>query len=158
MTTTATDVIQGHIPVASKGPRTRKDRTIYWITTGIVSAVMVYSIVNFTLFDRFPFPEGGFVHLGLPGYFRTELTIAKALGVLALLVPGVPAKVKEFAYFGFGITLISASFAHFSSGDARISVLFVLDPLVFLGVLIVSYVYFNKVRDLTHFTENARAA
>ena len=158
MTTTATDVIQGHIPVASKGLRTRKDRTIYWITTGIVSAVMVYSIVNFTLFDRFPFPEGGFVHLGLPGYFRTELTIAKALGVLALLVPGVPAKVKEFAYFGFGITLLSASFAHFSSGDARISVLFVLDPLVFLGVLIVSYVYFNKVRDLTHFTENARAA
>ncbi len=93
-----------------------------------------------------PFPEGGFVHLGLPNYFRIELTVAKILGVLALLVPGIPAKIKEFAYFGFGITLISASIAHFSSGDARISVLFVVDPLIFLGLLIVSYFYFNKIR------------
>ena len=37
---------------------TRRDRIIYWTTTGIVAAVMVYSILNFTVFDRFPFPEG----------------------------------------------------------------------------------------------------
>jgi len=73
--------------------------------------------------------------------------VAKALGVLALLVPGVPARIKEFAYFGFGITLISASIAHFASGDARINVLFIIDPLIFLGLLIASYVYFNKLRD-----------
>ena len=152
MTIAATGAIQ---PGADTGLKAKRERTIYWVTTGIVCAVMVYSIINFTFLDHFPFAEGGFVHLGLPSYFRTELTIAKALGVLALLVPIVPAKVKEFAYFGFAITLISASFAHFSSGDARISVLFVLDPLIFLGVLIVSYVYFNKV---THFTQSARAA
>src|SRR5712671_3254669 len=156
MTMTATDALRNPVPSASKG--LRRDRTIYWTTTALVSAVMVFSIVSFTFLDHVPFPEGGFVHLGLPGYFRTELTIAKALGVLALLVPGVPAKVKEFAYFGFGITLLSASFAHFSSGDARISVLFVLDPLVFLGVLIVSYVYFNFFLDVTPSTENVRAA
>ena len=123
----------------------QKDRIVYWITTGIVCAVMVYSILNFTLFDRFPFPEGGFVHLGLPDYFRAELTIAKILGVSALLIPGVPVKIKEFAYFGFAITLISASIAHFSSGDARISVLFIVDPLIFLVLLAVSYFYFNKM-------------
>jgi hypothetical protein len=95
---------------------TRKDRIVYWATTGIVAAVMTYSILNFTVFDRFPFPEGGFVHLGLPRYFKVELTTAKILGVLALLIPGVPAKIKEF----------------------------VLDPLVFLCLLAVSYVYFNK--------------
>src|SRR5438045_222009 len=123
---------------------TRRDRIIYWTTTGIVAAVMVYSILNFTVFDRFPFPEGGFVHLGLPGYFKVELTTAKILGVLALLIPGVPAKIKEFAYFGFAITLISASIAHFATGDGRISPLFILDPLVFLGLLTVSYVFFTK--------------
>jgi DoxX-like family len=123
----------------------RRDRIVYWTTTGIVCAVMVFSIINFTFLDGFPFPEGGFVHLGLPRYFKAELTTAKILGVLALLVPGVPRKVREFAYFGFGITLISASIAHFSVGDARTSVLFVLDPLVFLGVLLVSYAYFNKL-------------
>jgi hypothetical protein len=43
--------------------------------------------------------------------------------------------------------LISASIAHFSTGDARISVLFIIDPLIFLGLLIVSYFYFHKLRD-----------
>jgi hypothetical protein len=146
MTIAATGAIQNPISSASKGLKTRRDRTIYWITTGIVASVMAFSIVNFTFLDRFPFPEGGFVHLGFPNYFRTELTIAKALGLVALLVPNIPAKIKEFAYFGFAVTLVSASFAHFSSGDARISVLFIIDPLIFLGLLIVSYFYFNRIR------------
>ena len=123
---------------------TKRDRIIYWTTTGIVSAVMVFSIINFTFLDGFPFPEGGFVHLGLPNYFRVELTMAKMLGLAALLIPRVPAKIKEFAYFGFGITLVSAAIAHFSSGDARISPLFVIDPLIFFCLLTVSYVYFNR--------------
>ena len=123
---------------------TRRDRILYWTSTGIVCAVMVYSILNFTVFDRFPFPEGGFVHLGLPRYFKLELTTAKILGVAALLVPGVPVRVREFAYSGFAITLVSAAIAHYSTGDARISPLFVIDPLVFLCVLTVSWFYFNK--------------
>src|SRR5207244_5182162 len=105
MTITATDAMQSSTPTTSKGLNTKRKRIIYWTTTGIVSSVMVFSIINFTFLDRFPFPEGGFVHLGFPNYFRTELTIAKALGVLALLVPSVPTKVKEFAYAGFAITL-----------------------------------------------------
>jgi len=132
--------------IQPKAGTRKKDRIVYWTATGIVCAVMVYSILNFTVFDRFPFPEGGFVHLGLPNYFKVELTTAKILGVSALLIPGVPAKIKEFAYFGFAITLVSAAIAHFSSGDARISVLFVLDPLVFLALLGISYFYFNAGR------------
>ena len=57
---------------------------------------------------------------------------------------GKLSKVKEFAYFGFAITLVSASIAHLGRGDASLSVLFVIDPLVFLGLLTVSYVYFEK--------------
>jgi hypothetical protein len=123
----------------------KKDRIIYWTTTSIVLAVMVFSIINFTFLQGVPFPEGGFVHLHLPNYFRIELTIAKTLGVLALLIPSVPTKIKEFAYFGFGITLLSAIIAHFSVGDASRSVLFILDPLGFFVVLVVSYVYFEKL-------------
>jgi hypothetical protein len=125
-----------------------RDKIIYWTTTAIVAAVMVFSIFNFIFNDRFPFPngkEGAFVHLGLPHYFKIELTVAKILGVVALVVPNVPRTVKEFAYFGFGLTLVSASIAHYSVGDARnLSVLFVIDPLIFLGILIVSYSYFQK--------------
>ena len=130
---------------------TKRERWIYRTATGLVLAVMVFSIVNFVFNDHFPFPngpEGAFVHLGFHPYFKVELTVAKILGVLALVIPAVPFKVKEFAYFGFAITLVSASIAHFGRGDARLSVLFVIDPLVFLGLLIVSYVYFEKSHSL----------
>lgn len=125
-----------------------RDKIIYWTTTGLVAAVMVFSVVNFMFNDHFPFPngkEGAFVHLGLPHYFKIELTVAKTLGVLALLIPTVPFKVKEFAYAGFAITLVSAAIAHGSVGDAHLSVLYVLDPLFFLGVLGVSYRYFCRL-------------
>jgi hypothetical protein len=131
--------------------QTRKDKLVYWISTGIVCVVMVFSIINFIFNDHFPFPngrEGAFAHLGFPGYFKVELTIAKILGVLALLIPNVPLKIREFAYFGFAITLISAAVAHYSRGDAGLSVLFVIDPLVFLAVLMVSYGYFLKIEAL----------
>jgi hypothetical protein len=146
MTTAATHTFDEAIPTAGTAGSAKSDRIIYWTTTAIVVAVMVFSIINFTFLQSFPFPEGGFVHLHLPNYFRIELTIAKILGLAALLIPGVPAKVKEFAYFGFGLTLLSASIAHLSVGDASRNVLFVLDPLIFLGLLTVSYVYFNKRR------------
>ena len=130
---------------------TSRERALYRASTGLVLAVMLFSIINFVFNDHFPFPdgpEGAFVHLGFPAYFKVELTVAKILGVLALLIPAVPFKVKEFAYFGFAITLVSASIAHFGRGDASLSVLFVIDPLVFLGLLMVSYVYFEKSHSL----------
>jgi hypothetical protein len=120
---------------------TRRDRIIYWATTAAVCGVMAFSAVNFNLKEPLGPMKGAFVHLGYPSYFRIELTTAKALGLLALLIPGVPAKAKEFAYFGFGITLISASIAHFSVGDPA---LFVIDPLLFLSALVVSYTFFLK--------------
>ena len=135
----------------ASGKLTNRERLIYRTTTGLVLAVMVFSIVNFVFNDHFPFPngpEGAFAHLGFPPYFKIELTVAKILGVLALLIPAVPFKMKEFAYAGFAITLVSASIAHYARGDARLSVLFIIDPLVFFGLLIVSYVYFAKSHSL----------
>jgi len=61
--------------------------------------------------------RAGFVHLQLPNYFRLELTVAKVLGALALVIPGVPSRIKELAYFGFGITILSAIVAHSASGS-----------------------------------------
>jgi DoxX-like family len=136
-----------------------RNKRIYWIATGIVSAVMVYSAVNFNLANPLGPMKGAFRHLGLPDYFRIELTTAKVLGVLALLLPGVPRKVREFAYAGFAITLISAAIAHFSVGDPFF---FVIDPLFFLGALVTSYVYFQKLppheRDVRRFAEVLESA
>lgn len=134
------------------GTLTKRERALYRTATGLVIAVMLFSIFNFVFNDHFPFPngpEGAFVHLGFPAYFKVELTVAKILGVLALLIPAVPFKVKEFAYAGFAITLVSASVAHFGRGDAiNLSVLYVIDPLVFFGLLGLSYFYFEKSHSL----------
>ena len=119
----------------------RRETIVYWLTTGAVCAVMAFSAVNFNLKEPYGPMKGAFTHLGYPGYFRIELTTAKVLGLLAMLVPGIPERVKEFAYFGFGITLVSASIAHFSVGDP---LLFVIDPLLFLSALIASYALFLK--------------
>jgi len=123
-----------------------KDRVIYWTTTAAVCAVMVFSAINFNLKNPLGPMKGAFTHLGLPGYFRIELTAAKALGVLAFLLPGVPVKAKEFAYAGFAITLLSASIAHYAVGDPWF---FVLDPLLFFAALVTSYVYFTRSNDRT---------
>ena len=72
--------------------------------------------------------------LGYPLHFVVELGIWKFLGAVALLVPGFRL-LKEWAYAGFEITLISAVVSHYASGDGLKS----LDPLFFLLVLTVSY-------------------
>ncbi len=77
----------------ANGTLTKRERITYRTATGMVHAVMVFSIINLIFNDHFPFPngpEGAFVHLGLPGWFKAELTIAKILGVLALSIPNVP--------------------------------------------------------------------
>ena len=54
-----------------------------------------------------------FTRLGFPaGYFRLELSVAKLLGSLALLLPFVPPRIKEWAHAGFAINLVSALMAH----------------------------------------------
>jgi DoxX-like family len=43
--------------------------------------------------------------------------VGQAGGRAALLVPMVPARLKEWAYAGFAITLVSALVAHLTVGD-----------------------------------------
>lgn len=116
----------------------KKNSSIYWISTGLLSAMMLLSAYNY-LAD--PQMAAAFTHLGFADYFRYELAIAKVLGALALLIPPIPVRVKEWAYAGFGITFISAAIAHISSGDPVTAAIM---PLVFLAVLVISNVYLYK--------------
>jgi hypothetical protein len=74
--------------------------------------------IGFTAYAQLALPQvaEAFTHLGFPDYFRVELTWAKLLGVVLLLAP-VPARLKEWAYAGFAITLGSALIAHLAVGD-----------------------------------------
>src|SRR4051812_45922168 len=85
----------------------------FWIATALFCLQ-----IGFTAYAQLRIPQvaEAFTHLGFPGYFRVELTWAKFLGVLFLLAP-VPARLKEWAYAGFAITLVSALIAHLAVGD-----------------------------------------
>jgi hypothetical protein len=91
-----------------------KAKTIaYWIVTSLFCLQM-----SFTAYAQLRLPQvaEAFAHLGFPGYFRIELAWAKFFGVLVLLTP-MPARLKEWAYAGFAINLVSALIAHLSVGD-----------------------------------------
>ena len=117
----------------------KKEAIIYWAATGLISLMMLFS--GYSYFMN-PEMKAAFAHTGFPDFFRVELGAAKILGVAALLLPMVPAVVKNFAYAGFAIVLASAAFTHFSIGDPISAV---MTPLVILGILAVSYIYSGKL-------------
>jgi len=94
-------------------PRSKGMVIGFWIVTGLFCLQ-----IAFTAYAQLSLPQvaEAFTHLGFPDYFRVELSWAKFLGVLLLLAP-VPARLKEWAYAGFAITLVSALIAHFAVGD-----------------------------------------
>jgi len=117
----------------------KKNKIIYWTVTGILGAMMLFSAYGYFTNEEM---KGAFVHLGFPNYFRIELGIAKISGVLLLLIPIIPKRLKDLAYAGFALTFTSAFIAHASSGDPMAVTIM---PLIFLGVLAVSFIYNNKV-------------
>lgn len=113
-------------------PETSKARRIgFYVSTGLFSAMMALSAFAYL---TQPMMAQAFTHLGFPPYFRVELAIAKLLGVAALLAP-VPSRVKEWAYAGFGITLISAVIAHSTTDGPTTAVA----PVVAFVLLATSY-------------------
>jgi len=99
--------------VVSAGTTLTAKRIAYWVVTAFFCLQM-----GFTAYAQLQLPQVAqmFAHLGFPDYFRVELSWAKLIGVVLLLAP-VSARLKEWAYAGFAITLASALIAHFSVGD-----------------------------------------
>ena len=94
-------------------PRSKGIAIGFWIAT-----VFFCLQIGFTAYAQLSLPQvaEAFTRLGFPAYFRVELALAKLLGVVLLLAP-VPARLKEWVYAGFAITLASALIGHFSVGD-----------------------------------------
>lgn len=107
-------------------------KVIYWVTTGLVAAMSAFAA--FSYLSGNPQAVQGFAHVGYPPHLRILLGIAKLLGAITLVVPGLP-KLKEWAYAGFTITWIAAAVAHYAAGDGPVA----LSPLVLLALLFVSY-------------------
>jgi hypothetical protein len=103
-------------PMDLSVPRSKGMVIGFWIVTALFCLEMSFTAYYELL--RLPEAAEAFTRLGFPAaYFRVELSWAKLAGVAALLVPMVPARLKEWAYAGFAINLASALMAHLSVGD-----------------------------------------
>jgi hypothetical protein len=120
-------------------PRSKGMVIGFWIATALLCLQM-----GFTAYAQLQLPQvaEAFTHLGFPAYFRVELSWAKLFGIVLLLAP-VPARLKEWAYAGFAITLGSALIAHFAVGDGPESWGFAAGTSVLWGL---SYFFWRRLQ------------
>lgn len=123
----------------------KKDKIIYWVFTLIV---VLFDSVGAFWFNS-DLAKEGTRHLGFPDYFRVEVSIGKIIGGFILVLPMVPMRLKEWAYVGFGISMISAFIANWAVDGLTPMVLL---PAIFFIILVISYVYFHKLNNNQSFT------
>lgn len=114
-------------------------KIIFWATTSII---FLFEGVLPTLTFQTEMAKEGIRHLGYPIYFGNAFVVFKALGALALIIPQVPKRIKEWAYAGFSFDFIFACISLWAvdgfGGQA-------LSPIVFLAILVASYLSFHKI-------------
>jgi len=107
----------------------RKDRnSLTGPRRGFVCARDGFSIVTSPCADRTSIPEGGVSSTRAARYFKAERRRPRSSASWRSGVPDVTAKVREFAYLGFGITLNLGQHIRPLSVATRGRVLLVLDP------------------------------
>jgi uncharacterized membrane protein YphA (DoxX/SURF4 family) len=104
----------------------------YWVSTGMLAALSLFAA--FSYLSGSPQAVQGFAHVGYPQQLRIILGIAKLLGAITLVVPGLP-KLKEWAYAGFTFAWVSAVVAHYLAKDGPKAFM----PLILLLFLLISY-------------------
>lgn len=121
----------------------KKNKIIFWTATILIilwEGVMPLGTVLFAP----EYVNVGTKPLGYPDYFAFALIFCKVLGVIAISIPKLPSKLKEWAYAGLFFNLIFAVISH-ACVDQNIG--FILMPMVVGGILAVSYIYNNKIRN-----------
>lgn len=113
-------------------------KIIYWVTTSIICL-----FASSAIFMNSEMAIEGTKHVGIPRWLGLEISIGQLIGLVLLIVPAVPARIKEWAYVGFGILYISAAVAHIAINDPLSNTIM---AIVFFGLLLVSYTSFHKLQ------------
>ena len=120
---------------------TRTTKITYWATTAVI---FLFEGVVPALTSNSELAKEGIRHLGYPDYFRVLLAVFKVIGALVLILPFIKGRVKEWAYAGFGITMISASVSHGMVDGFSGQMCF---PLLIFAILVISYICYHKIVD-----------
>jgi len=121
----------------------KTSKIIFWSTTVLI---FLFEGVLPALTSQSELAKEGIRHLGYPDYFGVLLTVFKVSGALALIIPKVPARIKEWAYAGFAFDFISACVSNWAVDGFSGIVLF---PLFVLAVLMTSYIYYHKLSSMS---------
>ncbi len=122
----------------------KSTRITFWITTIII---FLFEGVMPALTGHTELAKEGIRHLGYPAYFGQMLAFFKVLGTLALILPFVRGRIKEWAYFGLGISMICAFLSHLAVDGFSALAFF---PLIIFAILATSYVCYQKLQVRTN--------
>ena len=93
---------------------------IYWIATGWLALGMFSTGLVQLLHQQKEVDK--ITRLGYPLYFISLLAVWKLLGVVAVLLPGLP-RLKEWAYAGFFFAMTGAAISHIVVGNPLTDIL-----------------------------------
>jgi hypothetical protein len=110
---------------------------IYRVVTVLFSLMLLAGAV--TYFIKYEMTSEMFASLGVPSEIIYPLAIAKILGILAIWLIKNP-RIKNLAYLGFSLDLITAIIAHLNAGDGGF-----IGPVIPLVLLVISYFYYRKI-------------
>jgi len=122
----------------------KKNKIIFWIATSIIFLWEGLMPLGTLLFAP-EYATAGTKPLGYPDYFAYALIICKLLGATAIMLPKLPATLKEWAYAGLAFNLIFATYSHILV-DKNMG--FILMPIIVGAILAVSYCYKNKINSI----------
>ena len=122
----------------------KTSKIIFWSTTILI---FLFEGVVPALTSQSELAKEGVRHLGYPDYFGVLLTVFKVLGALALIIPTVPRRIKEWAYAGFAFDFISACVSNWAVDGFGFIALF---PLFVLAILASSYVYYHRLNSIAY--------
>lgn len=118
----------------------KKTSTWYWIVTILFAAFMIFSAIPDIMMSEEAVTM--ITGLGYPKYFVSFIGIAKLLGAIAILIPGLN-RIKEWAYAGLFFDLIGATYSALAVGGFMLPILFMILPI---GFLFLSYFLWHKRR------------
>ena len=89
---------------------TKTTNIVYWISTILFAALMIFSASGGLQPSQ---PAIKLIHdtLGYPVYFIQFISVAKLVGCIVILIPGLNRSIKEWAYAGLFFDLAGAIYS-----------------------------------------------
>ncbi len=106
-------------------------KILYWCSTIIISFFLLLSSYSY-IFSQSTII--GLRELGFPDFFRIQLAVLKIIATILILIPGIHIYIKDWAYSGIGIFLLTAFIAHLAHEDSYMILGLLLGVFIILAI------------------------